>query len=177
MTSIKMPQLGETIIEGTILKWLKKEGETVAADEPLFEISTDKVDTEVPSPIAGVVTQILVPEGSTVAVGTELAVVESADESAASAAAPAAPAIPEAPPVAAVPTPVAAVAAPAAPATQSRRRARHQPPPLPYPPCPTVDRARRSSRRSCGGSPPSIRWIWRSSPAQGPGAGSPSTTS
>ena len=116
MTSIKMPQLGETIIEGTILKWLKKEGETAAADEPLFEISTDKVDTEVPSPIAGVVTQILVPEGSTVAVGTELAVVESADESAASAAAPAAPAIPEAPPVAAVPTPVAAVAAPAAPA-------------------------------------------------------------
>ena len=50
MTSIKMPQLGETIIEGTILKWLKKEGEAVAADEPLFEISTDKVDTEVPSP-------------------------------------------------------------------------------------------------------------------------------
>jgi pyruvate dehydrogenase E2 component (dihydrolipoamide acetyltransferase) len=88
MTSIKMPQLGETIIEGTILKWLKQEGETVAADEPLFEISTDKVDTEVPSPIAGVVTKILVPEGTTVAVGTELAVVESAEESAAGGVAP-----------------------------------------------------------------------------------------
>lgn len=76
MTSIQMPQLGETIIEGTILKWLKAEGETIERDEPLFEISTDKVDTEVPSPVTGVVTQILVPEGETVAVGTELARVE-----------------------------------------------------------------------------------------------------
>ena len=53
MTSIQMPQLGETIVEGTILKWLKAEGDAVEADEPLFEISTDKVDTEVPSPVAG----------------------------------------------------------------------------------------------------------------------------
>ena len=53
MTSIQMPQLGETIVEGTILKWLKNEGDAVEADEPLFEISTDKVDTEVPSPVAG----------------------------------------------------------------------------------------------------------------------------
>ena len=64
MTSIQMPQLGETIIEGTILKWLKQEGETIERDEPLFEISTDKVDTEVPSPVAGVVSKILVPEGA-----------------------------------------------------------------------------------------------------------------
>jgi 2-oxoglutarate dehydrogenase E2 component (dihydrolipoamide succinyltransferase) len=70
MTEIKMPQLGETIIEGTILQWLKKEGDTVARDEPLFEISTDKVDTEVPSPVAGTVTKILVEEGSTVPVNT-----------------------------------------------------------------------------------------------------------
>jgi 2-oxoglutarate dehydrogenase E2 component (dihydrolipoamide succinyltransferase) len=70
MTEIKMPQLGETIIEGTILQWLKKEGDTVARDEPLFEISTDKVDTEVPSPVAGTVRKILVPEGATVAVNT-----------------------------------------------------------------------------------------------------------
>jgi 2-oxoglutarate dehydrogenase E2 component (dihydrolipoamide succinyltransferase) len=70
---VKMPQLGETVIEGTILKWLKAEGEQVALDEPLFEISTDKVDTEVPSSAAGVLTKILVPEGATVAVGTELA--------------------------------------------------------------------------------------------------------
>src|SRR5262245_63577860 len=65
-----MPQLGETIIEGTILKWLKQEGDSVARDEPLFEISTDKVDTEVPSPVAGTVSRILVQEGATVPVGT-----------------------------------------------------------------------------------------------------------
>ena len=76
MTSVKMPQLGETVVEGTILKWLKAEGDTVALDEPLFEISTDKVDTEVPSVAAGVLTKILVPEGTTVGVGTELAVIE-----------------------------------------------------------------------------------------------------
>ena len=70
MTTIQMPQLGETIIEGTILKWLKQEGDSVARDEPLFEISTDKVDTEVPSPVAGTVTKILVEEGATVPVGT-----------------------------------------------------------------------------------------------------------
>ncbi len=79
MTSIQMPQLGETIIEGTILKWLKAEGETVERDEPLFEISTDKVDTEVPSPVAGTVTKILVGEGETVPVGTELAEVSTGD--------------------------------------------------------------------------------------------------
>jgi len=73
---VKMPQLGETVIEGTILKWLKAEGDQVAVDEPLFEISTDKVDTEVPSSAAGVLTKILVPEGMTVAVGTELAVID-----------------------------------------------------------------------------------------------------
>ena len=69
MTAVKMPQLGETVIEGTILKWLKQEGDQVALDEPLFEISTDKVDTEVPSSAAGTLTKILVPEGETVAVG------------------------------------------------------------------------------------------------------------
>jgi pyruvate dehydrogenase E2 component (dihydrolipoamide acetyltransferase) len=73
MTAVKMPQLGETVIEGTILKWLKQEGDQVALDEPLFEISTDKVDTEVPSSAAGTLTKILVAEGETVAVGTELA--------------------------------------------------------------------------------------------------------
>ena len=72
-TPVTMPQLGETVIEGTVTKWLKKEGETVARDEPLFEISTDKVDTEVPSPLAGTLVQIKVQEGETVAVGTELA--------------------------------------------------------------------------------------------------------
>ena len=79
MTSIQMPQLGETIVEGTILKWLKQEGEHIDVDEPLFEISTDKVDTEVPSPVSGTVTKILVAEGTTVAVGTALAEVDSGD--------------------------------------------------------------------------------------------------
>ena len=78
MTSIQMPQLGETIVEGTILKWLKQEGEHIDVDEPLFELSTDKVDTEVPSPVSGTVTKILVAEGTTVAVGTALAEVEAA---------------------------------------------------------------------------------------------------
>jgi pyruvate dehydrogenase E2 component (dihydrolipoamide acetyltransferase) len=73
MTTIRMPQLGETIVEGTILKWLKHEGEAIDRDEPLFEISTDKVDTEVPSPVAGTVEKILVQEGQTVPVGTDLA--------------------------------------------------------------------------------------------------------
>jgi 2-oxoglutarate dehydrogenase E2 component (dihydrolipoamide succinyltransferase) len=76
MTQVKMPQLGETVIEGTIIKWLKQEGDDVAQDEPLFEISTDKVDTEVPSPAAGTLTKILVPEGQTVAVGTDLATID-----------------------------------------------------------------------------------------------------
>jgi 2-oxoglutarate dehydrogenase E2 component (dihydrolipoamide succinyltransferase) len=85
---VKMPQLGETVIEGTILKWLKAEGDQVALDEPLFEISTDKVDTEVPSSAAGVLTKILVPEGETVAVGTELAEIAEAGGSVAAAATP-----------------------------------------------------------------------------------------
>jgi pyruvate dehydrogenase E2 component (dihydrolipoamide acetyltransferase) len=72
---VVMPQMGVSVSEGTITRWLKQEGETIAADEPLLEISTDKVDTEVPSPGSGVVAQILVPEGETVEVGTKLAVI------------------------------------------------------------------------------------------------------
>src|SRR5919106_657905 len=71
-----MPQLGETVVEGTIVKWLKGEGDSVERDEPLFEISTDKVDTEVPSPLAGTIKEIKVQEGETVEVGAELAVIE-----------------------------------------------------------------------------------------------------
>jgi pyruvate dehydrogenase E2 component (dihydrolipoamide acetyltransferase) len=75
-TPVKMPQLGETVVEGTIVKWLKGEGDDVGRDEPLFEISTDKVDTEVPSPVAGTIKEIKVQEGETVSVGTELATIE-----------------------------------------------------------------------------------------------------
>ncbi len=72
---VVMPQMGVSVSEGTVTRWLKQEGEAVQADEPLLEISTDKVDTEVPSPGSGVVQQILVPEGETVEVGTRLAVI------------------------------------------------------------------------------------------------------
>ncbi|HET9060076.1 MAG TPA: dihydrolipoamide acetyltransferase family protein [Acidimicrobiales bacterium] len=75
MADITMPQLGETVTEGTITKWHKQVGDSVAEDEVLFEVSTDKVDSEVPSPVAGTVTEILVPEGETVQVGAKLAVI------------------------------------------------------------------------------------------------------
>jgi 2-oxoglutarate dehydrogenase E2 component (dihydrolipoamide succinyltransferase) len=81
-TEIKMPQLGETVVEGTISRWLKKEGETVETDEYLVEISTDKVDSEVPSSASGVVQKILVPEGETVKVGTPIAIIGADGEAA-----------------------------------------------------------------------------------------------
>ena len=76
MTEILLPQLGETVSEGTITRWFKQPGEAVAQDEPLYEVSTDKIDTEVPAPMAGVVSEILVAEGETVEVGTLLAQLE-----------------------------------------------------------------------------------------------------
>ena len=85
MTDVVMPQMGESIVEGTLTKWLKKPGERVERDEPLFEISTDKVDTEIPSPAAGVVSEILVEEGKTVGINTVVARIE---ESGAAAVAP-----------------------------------------------------------------------------------------
>jgi len=72
-TEVVMPQMGESIAEGTITKWLKKLGERVERDEPLFEISTDKVDTEIPSPAAGTLSEVLVNEGETVAIKTLVA--------------------------------------------------------------------------------------------------------
>src|SRR5438093_8138582 len=71
-----MPQMGESIQEGTLVKWLKKPGDRVARDEPLFEISTDKVDSEIPSPASGVLTQVLVPEGQTVQINTVVALID-----------------------------------------------------------------------------------------------------
>src|SRR5579862_7847799 len=82
-----MPQLGETVTEGTITRWMKSVGEQVTRDEPLFEVSTDKVDSEVPAPTAGVLAEILVPEGETVAVGARLAVITDGDAAAPPAAA------------------------------------------------------------------------------------------
>src|ERR687894_2382193 len=74
-TSVTMPALGESVTEGTVTRWLKQEGEQVEVDEPLLEVSTDKVDTEIPSPAAGVLSKILVAEDETVEVGAELAVI------------------------------------------------------------------------------------------------------
>src|SRR6476661_5814633 len=118
-TNVVMPQMGESIAEGTIVRWIKKVGEAVDRDEPLFEISTDKVDAEIPSPGAGVLTEIKVKEGETVAVNSVVAVIGGAAEKAASsgaaAGAPAPSAMPEAAagrPKAAPPVgPVAAAAA------------------------------------------------------------------
>jgi len=76
--SVSMPQLGESVTEGTVTRWLKKEGERVEADEPLLEVSTDKVDTEIPSPVGGILRGIVVAEDETVAVGAELAVIDEA---------------------------------------------------------------------------------------------------
>ena len=75
-TNVIMPQMGESIAEGTITKWMKKVGEHIDRDEPLFEISTDKVDAEIPSPAAGVLTEILVKENETVAINTVVAVID-----------------------------------------------------------------------------------------------------
>jgi pyruvate/2-oxoglutarate dehydrogenase complex dihydrolipoamide acyltransferase (E2) component len=80
---VVMPQMGESIFEGTVTKWLKKPGDRVERDEPLFEISTDKVDAEIPSPAAGILREIKVTEGQTVPIQTVVAVIDSAEASAA----------------------------------------------------------------------------------------------
>src|ERR1700742_3616070 len=79
-TDVIMPQMGESIFEGTITKWLKKPGDTVEKDEPLFEISTDKVDAEIPAPASGILTEIKSPEGETVTITTVVAVIGGSDE-------------------------------------------------------------------------------------------------
>lgn len=125
MTDVVMPQMGESIVEGTLTRWLKKPGDKVERDEPLFEISTDKVDTEIPSPVAGTLAEVLVQEGATVGINTVVARIGEGGAAAAPAPAPvAAPAPPPPPaPVAAPappppppPAPVAAPAPPPAPA-------------------------------------------------------------
>ena len=126
MADVTLPQLGETVTEGTITQWFKQVGDTVTADEPLFEVSTDKVDTEVPSPVSGVLTEIRVQEGDTVDVGTVIAVVGAADGAAAAPAAPARPA------PAAEPEPETATA-PSEPA-----QAAPAPPPPPAPAAPAA---------------------------------------
>ena len=111
--SVTMPALGESVTEGTVTRWLKKEGDQIAVDEPLLEVSTDKVDTEIPSPVAGVLQKIVVQVDSTVAVGAELAIIaESNGATKASAPAPTPVPVPTPTPVA-TPAPVAQVSTPA----------------------------------------------------------------
>ncbi|MEV0324454.1 2-oxoglutarate dehydrogenase, E2 component, dihydrolipoamide succinyltransferase [Streptomyces sp. NPDC050658] len=114
-TDVTLPALGESVTEGTVTRWLKEVGEEVAEDEPLLEVSTDKVDTEIPSPVAGVLLEIIVGEDETAEVGARLAVVGAAG-AAPAAAAPAAPAAPAPAPAPAPAAPAAPAAAPAAPA-------------------------------------------------------------
>ncbi|MGZ4564167.1 MAG: 2-oxoglutarate dehydrogenase, E2 component, dihydrolipoamide succinyltransferase [Mycobacterium sp.] len=115
--SVQMPALGESVTEGTVTRWLKQEGDTVELDEPLVEVSTDKVDTEIPSPAAGVLTKIVAQEDDTVEVGGELAVIGDSSEGGGSEAAPQAPSQPEpqaesAPPAQPKPEPETAAAQP-----------------------------------------------------------------
>jgi pyruvate dehydrogenase E2 component (dihydrolipoamide acetyltransferase) len=115
MTDIVMPQMGESIVEGTLTKWLKKPGERVERDEPLFEISTDKVDTEIPSPAAGTLAEILLEEGKTVGINTIVARIEAAGSAAAAKPAAASAAPPPVAPVQAAAPPPQQVEAPAPP--------------------------------------------------------------
>ena len=144
MADVVLPALGESVTEGTVTRWLKKVGDSVSVDEPLVEISTDKVDTEIPSPVAGVIQQILVKEDETVAVGAVLAVVGDGAAATPPAAAPAvaapvasapvAPATVAAPVVSSpvIPAPVSAIATPVVPAPVAPPA-----PPAPVAPAPT----------------------------------------
>ncbi len=133
--TVSMPQLGETVTEGTILRWAKQPGDTVAADEVLFEVSTDKVDTEVPSPAAGVILEILVPEGETVAVGTPLVVIGEAGEGVVAPAAPVEiPTVPAESPVEAASIAPEPAVEPAAPVPEPFAEIPEVPAPAPEPP-------------------------------------------
>ena len=149
-TEVMMPQMGESITEGTITKWLKKVGDTVQRDEPIFEISTDKVDAEIPSPVAGTLTEIKVHEGKTVTINTVVAVIGGAAGTAARRTA-----------AASLPRSSAAPAPAAAPAAAAPAAAEGHPAP------------RRWSARS----PKTTTSISRRSPAPAPPAASPRATS
>ncbi|CAL9429427.1 2-oxoglutarate dehydrogenase, E2 component, dihydrolipoamide succinyltransferase [Streptomyces sp. enrichment culture] len=128
-TDVVLPALGESVTEGTVTRWLKSVGDSVEEDEPLLEVSTDKVDTEIPAPASGTLLEIVVGEDETAEVGAKLAVIGAAGAAPAAApAAPAAPAQPEPTPAPAAPAPAQAAPAPAAPAPQA--------PPAPQPAAP-----------------------------------------
>src|SRR5579872_1883278 len=142
---IVMPQMGESIFEGTITKWLKKPGDKVERDEPLFEISTDKVDAEIPSPSAGVLKEIKVGEGKTVPIQTVVGVIDAAGDGAGAAAPKAAAPAPTPAPKAAQPP---AKPAPQAPAPAAR-------PQIVPPAQPTRPAAQASAPAAASGNGPS----------------------
>ena len=152
-TEVVMPQMGVSVSEGTITKWLKQPGEAIARDEPLLEISTDKVDTEVPSPAEGVLAEIVVPEGETVEVGTVLARIAPEGSAVAEPAAEpeqAAPAQPEAPPA---PTPAAVQEeAPEAPAPAAAEPAPSPEPAVQPAPAPAPAQAQATEPAAAGGN-------------------------
>src|SRR5512139_1904849 len=131
MTDVIMPQMGESIAEGTITKWMKKVGDKVQRDEPLFEISTDKVDAEIPAPASGVLKEIRFEPGTTVPINTVVAVIGAEGEAVAAppAATPAPPAPAPTPTPAPAPAPVVATPVPAAPVTTQRIQMATPPPP------------------------------------------------
>ena len=133
-TTVTMPALGESVTEGTVTRWLKQEGDDVEVDEPLLEVSTDKVDTEIPSPVAGKLNKILVQEDDTVPVGADLAVIGGSGGGSAPAAAAEAPA-----PEPAAAAPASAAPAPAAPAPASAAPAPAAPAPAPAAPAPAAE--------------------------------------
>ena len=131
-TDIIMPQMGESIVEGTITKWLKKPGDKVQRDEPLFEISTDKVDAEIPAPASGVLQEITVAEGTTVGVNTVVGTIAVDGESAATRSAPAS----------------AKAASPPAATAKEEPKSAPAPPPMPAPTAPVQDEETEEARSS-----------------------------
>ncbi|MFI9640232.1 2-oxoglutarate dehydrogenase, E2 component, dihydrolipoamide succinyltransferase [Micromonospora sp. NPDC051925] len=167
-TAVKMPALGESVTEGTVTRWLKQVGETVEVDEPLLEVSTDKVDTEIPSPVAGTVLEIKVPEDETAAVGADLAVIGTAGAAPAepepepapkAAAQPAPKAEPKPEPQVAEPTPGAAYNEPAVEAESAAQPAEAEQAAQPTAPTPTPGRsaAQNGGEETAGYVTPLVR--------------------
>jgi pyruvate dehydrogenase E2 component (dihydrolipoyllysine-residue acetyltransferase) len=187
MIDVVMPQMGESITEGTLTRWLKKPGEKIERDEPLFEISTDKVDTEIPAPAAGVLSEVLVQEGTTVAINSVVARIgDSASKAAAATASPAQQAKPteEQPKADVGPSAIAspstesypAPAAPPAPAPISAGPYPVEPPPVAQPPAPPAAAAQADGTEDQGPLSPLVRKMAREynidlSQVRGTGAG------
>lgn len=140
--SVQMPALGESVTEGTVTRWLKQEGDTVVADEPLLEVSTDKVDTEIPAPASGVLIKIIALEDDTVAVGAELAIIGDSADAPAAATPPPPPAAPPPPP------PPPPVVQPAVPVATEPAPPPASPPPASPPPAAAVEPAASGSATS-----------------------------